>query len=266
MRSWETRIPSRSTPCWPAAVEILNENGESPIILTCEHASNYIPREYRRLGLDEFELRRHIAWDIGAADVTRSLANRLDAIAFLGAYSRLLIDLNRPLDVDASIPTRSEDTDIPGNVGIDEIERRRRVQRIFVPFHDRIDAHLDQREREGRISIIVAIHSFTATYRDKERPWHIGILYGKAKVFGEIIVSRLSSDRQIQVGSNVPYGVSSEEDYGLLVHGDYRRLPAVIVEIRNDQVSGTAGVAEYVRRLEAALTSACSSLFIGRGD
>jgi predicted N-formylglutamate amidohydrolase len=64
-------------PPWPAAVEVLNEWGRSPFVLICEHASNYIPDEYHQLGLQDRELTRHIAWDIGAANVTRALAKRI---------------------------------------------------------------------------------------------------------------------------------------------------------------------------------------------
>lgn len=92
-------------------------------MLLCEHASNHMPVEYRQLGLDAHHLQRHIAWDIGAAEVTRLLSSKLDAPAFLSGYSRLLIDLNRPLGTPGSIPVLSEDTDIPGNVGIDAAER-----------------------------------------------------------------------------------------------------------------------------------------------
>ncbi|TIT39763.1 MAG: N-formylglutamate amidohydrolase, partial [Mesorhizobium sp.] len=108
------------------------------IVLLCEHASNHMPAEYRQLGLDASHLRRHIAWDIGASEVTRLLSARLDAPAFLSGYSRLLIDLNRPLDSPGSIPLLSEDTDIPGNAGIDAAERDRRAKIMFSPFHDRV--------------------------------------------------------------------------------------------------------------------------------
>ena len=59
---------------WPAAVEVLNEDGRSDIVLLCEHASNHMPGEYGQLGLDASHLQRHIAWDIGAAEVTRHLS------------------------------------------------------------------------------------------------------------------------------------------------------------------------------------------------
>lgn len=114
-------------PDRPTAVEILNPGGRSDIVLLCEHASNHIPAEFGGLGLETRHHRRHIAWDVGAADLTRRLSARLDAPAFLGTYSRLLIDLNRPLGSSGSIPVCSEDTDVPGNLGMDPQERERRA-------------------------------------------------------------------------------------------------------------------------------------------
>ncbi len=89
-------LERRSTD-WPDPVEIYNEDGSSDIVLLCEHASHHMPSEYGDLGLSSVDRLRHIAWDIGAAEITRGLVKRLNAPAFLSTYSRLLIDLNRPL-------------------------------------------------------------------------------------------------------------------------------------------------------------------------
>ncbi|MFO1060300.1 MAG: N-formylglutamate amidohydrolase [Dongiaceae bacterium] len=58
----------------PPAVEAVNETGRSAILLTCDHASNFIPASYGGLGLAPADLARHIAWDIGAAAVARHLS------------------------------------------------------------------------------------------------------------------------------------------------------------------------------------------------
>ena len=100
----------------PPAFEIVNPQGASGYVLTCEHASNFMPEEYQGLGLGPADLARHIAWDIGAADTARKLAIALDAPLVLSGYSRLLIDCNRPLGAPTSIPEVSELTAIPGNV------------------------------------------------------------------------------------------------------------------------------------------------------
>ncbi len=179
---------------WPPAVETLNEDGASDIVLLCEHASNHIPAEYGGLGLPAHELRRHIAWDIGAAGVTRLLSRALDAPAFLSGYSRLLIDVNRPPGATSSIPERSEATDIPGNIGIDAAERARRESVMFTPFHDKVVAHLDRRAQARRPTRLVTIHSFTPVFLGEARPWHAGVLYDAAQDFGEAILSSLRED------------------------------------------------------------------------
>ena len=151
-------------PDWPAPVEIVNQAGASDIVLICEHASSHMPAEYGGLGLTAEQLQGHIAWDIGAAEVTRRLCALLDAPAFLGTYSRLLIDLNRPLGALDSIPSVSEGIPIPGHLDLELAEVSRRVEAIFTPFHNRVAAHLDQRLATGRPTRLVSIHSFTPVF------------------------------------------------------------------------------------------------------
>ena len=66
------------------ADNLVNADGAAPFVLVCEHASNYMPSRYGGLGLPEQELTRHIAWDVGAAELTRQLASRLDAVRASG--------------------------------------------------------------------------------------------------------------------------------------------------------------------------------------
>ena len=149
---------------WPPAVEIRNPNSLSPFVFICEHASNYIPPEYQGLGLTSEDLSRHIALDIGAANLAIRLSENLNAPACLAKYSRLLIDLNRPICSAGSILLKSEVTYIPGNRSLDDKEHRRRAEMIFLPFHAEIEALLNRREAIGIRSIIVSIHSFTPVF------------------------------------------------------------------------------------------------------
>ena len=238
---------------WPDPVECLNEGGASPIVLLCEHASNHIPADYAGLGLAPSDRERHIAWDIGAAAVTRRLAALLDAPAFLGAYSRLLIDLNRPVHVEGSIPVRSEATDIPGNRALPPHERALRERRIFAPFQAQVAAHMAARASRSLPTLLVSIHSFTPVLNGVERPWHAGVLFGQAEAFGRRLIGRLSTDPSLRIGENQPYSVSRDEDFALLVHGDDRGVPAVLIEIRNDGIADEGSVAAWADRIAAAL-------------
>ena len=79
-------------------------------MLVPDHAGNINPRALGRLGIAEAERERHIAWDIGTADLGRLLADALGAKLIKQNYSRLVIDCNRPLDAATSIPDVSERT------------------------------------------------------------------------------------------------------------------------------------------------------------
>lgn len=241
-------MPVETTVDWPEAVEFVNPHGRSPFVLTCEHASRHIPSEYRGLGLLDAEIARHIGWDIGAAAVTRRLSALLDAPAFLSGYSRLLIDLNRPLDAESSIPLRSENTEIPGNRDLDAAERARRAERMFHPFHAALAAHLDDRARQERPTKILAIHSFTPVFKGVPRPWHAGVLFSHSRDWGEALVKELGRDG-LTVAANEPYVIARDEDYTIPIHGEDRGLPALLIEIRQDLIADEAGVREWAERL-----------------
>jgi predicted N-formylglutamate amidohydrolase len=240
---------------WPHPIEVVNEDARSDIVLLCEHASNHMPTEYAGLGLPPAELQRHIAWDIGAAAVTRRLSQLLDAPAFLGTYSRLLIDLNRPLDAPDSIPARSESTDIVGNAQLSETERRRRADIIFAPFHRHVAAHLDRRLAAHVPTRLVSIHSFTPTFFGMHRPWHAGVLFDRAADFGREMVGGLRS-AGLLIGVNEPYKTDRRGDYAIPIHGDDRDIAAVMIEIRNDLIGDSTGVEQWALRVGKAVLEA----------
>jgi predicted N-formylglutamate amidohydrolase len=235
----------------PPAVTVENEAGTSPYLFLCEHASNYIGAEYARLGLPEEELRRHIAWDIGAADVARGLSRMLDATLFLSGYSRLLIDCNRPPGAPTSIPENSEDTIVPGNLGISAEERARREALYFHPFWIAAEQHLMKRLAARRPTVVVAIHSFTRVFRRVERPWHAGVLFRRARGFGEAMLAALV-DPALVIAANEPYRITDLEDFTVPRFGEANNVNAVLIEIRNDIISFPAGVREWIDRLARA--------------
>ena len=237
---------------WPAPVEVINEAGASDIFLLCEHAANHMPAEYHQLGLPAHELSRHIAWDIGAAQVTRQLSALLDAPAFLGTYSRLLIDLNRPLQAADSIPAVSENTSIPGNIALAAEEVNRRISTMFTPFHRRVETYLDFRRAAGRTTRLLSIHSFTPVFKGAVRPWHAGILFDRAANWGLAMMEGLQGPNLV-IGTNVPYKTDRAGDYGIPIHGDDRGIPAIMIEIRNDLIDHPDGVIEWAHRIAGSL-------------
>ena len=237
----------------PPAVTVENEAGSSPILLICEHASSHIPDEYAHLGLAPEDRLRHIAWDIGAAALARRLSAQLDAPLFLAGYSRLLIDCNRPPGSPSSIPTRSEDTEIPGNQGLSGAEVAARTAAWFTPFQAAVTGLLDARVAAGRPGILIGVHSFTPVFRGVARPWQAGVLYAEAEALGARLIARLRADGTLCVGDNEPYRIEPEEDYTVPVHGDARGIPAALIEVRQDLLGDEAGVEKWAVRLAGVL-------------
>lgn len=234
----------------PPPVEVVNEAGQSRYVLVCEHASNWVPPEYAGLGLPAAELSRHIAWDIGAAQMARRLSERLDAPLILAGASRLLIDLNRPLGSAGSIPERSEATAIPGNLRLDPAERIRREARWFHPFQTAVTRVLDA--RAGRETVVLGIHSFTPVYLGQPRPWQAGVLYRHSATFGAWLVQRLGG-QAAAIAHNQPYQIEDDSDYTVPIHGEARGLDAVLIEVRQDLIGTETAAIGWGDRLATAL-------------
>jgi predicted N-formylglutamate amidohydrolase len=223
--------------------------GRSPFLLTCDHYGRLIPKALGDLGLEEGELTRHIAWDVGIAGVAETLSKHLDAHLIVQRYSRLVIDCNRPPHVAGSIPRISDATTIPGNEGLSSEAAALRRREIFDPYHRHIDAIIDQRLRGRRPTVLIALHSFTPVYAGIARPWHIGTLYHRDTQLPPLVLKLLRSEADLVVGDNEPYAVSDETDYTIPVHGEARGLINTGIEIRQDLISDQAGQQQWAERL-----------------
>jgi predicted N-formylglutamate amidohydrolase len=240
-------------PDEPAALRVEQTDGTSAFLLTCDHASRRIPRALGTLGLSEAELATHIAWDIGAANVARYLADELGATLVLQNYSRLVIDCNRPNTAPDSIPVKSEATRIPGNENLAEAQIAARRAEIFAPYHDGLRAIIDQRLSEQRPTLLVAIHSFTPSYHGVARPWHVGLMHRRDTHLAPTLFKLLCQDHGLRVGDNEPYAITDQTDYSLPVHGEARGLPHVGIEIRQDLVGEECGQKTWAERLARLL-------------
>lgn len=251
------------SPGDPAPVVERRPGGASPFLLIADHAGQAVPTGLGRLGLPQSELDRHIGWDIGIAGTTKRLSALLDAHAVLQAYSRLVIDCNRPLHAPGSIVAASDGTAVPGNAGLDDAARRRRAEAIFAPYHARIEAALDERARLGRPTILVAMHSFTPAMNGSARPWHAGVLYQRDTRFAHALLDALCAEGDLVVGDNEPYSVSDATDYAIPVHAEARGLPHVELEIRQDLIAGADGQQAWAERL-ARLFAGLQDAFVAR--
>ncbi len=232
----------------PGPVELFNPDGRAAVLLVCDHASAFIPRELANLGLDEAELSRHIAWDIGAADLTRALASRLDAPAVLGGFSRLIIDPNRYLDHESSILKLSDGVAVPGNRGLDRAQRERREAGFFRPYHAALSGALAGLLRREPAPAVVSIHSFTPMLQGVRRPWEVGVLWDQDPLLPVSLIQRLSA-AGIVTGDNEPYNARDGIGYTLAAHADSQGLAQALIEVRQDLIDTRHGILAWSDRL-----------------
>jgi predicted N-formylglutamate amidohydrolase len=228
--------------------EIVAGQGHVRLILLCDHASNRIPAEYGDLGLDASQFERHIAYDIGAASLTRGLAGRLGATAVLSCFSRLLIDPNRGMDDPTLIMRLSDGAVVPGNRGVDADERALRIARFHQPYHHAIAAAVAETKAQGHVPFLVSIHSFTPVWRGWQRPWHVGILWDRDEQVARAMIRGFLAQGDLVVGDNEPYHGALEGDT-LNTHGTEAGLPHALIEVRQDLIAAKTGVDEWVERV-----------------
>lgn len=238
------------------AFELLNSEpgaaGNLGFLVVCDHASNALPEGYGTLGLAEAEFSRHIAYDIGAAEVSRGLAMALQCPAVLARYSRLLIDLNRGADDPTLVMKLSDGAIISGNRLVDAFQDKaeftHRLSTYYEPYHAAVAAALARARAAGEVPVIVSIHSFTPSWRGVARKWHTGILWDRDDRLPAAMLEGLRAERGLIVGDNEPYSGALKGDC-LYRHGTMNGYPHVLVEIRQDLISGPKGQAEWVARL-----------------
>jgi predicted N-formylglutamate amidohydrolase len=228
--------------------EIVAGQGHSRLVLICDHASNRVPEEYDGLGLGTQEFERHIAYDIGAAALTRGLAQRTGATAVLSCFSRLLIDPNRGMDDPTLIMRLSDGAVVPGNRAVDEAERARRIARFHQPYHAAIAAAVASVRAEGHVPFLVSIHSFTPVWRGWPRPWHVGVLWDRDEQVARAMIRGFLAQGDLVVGDNEPYHGALEGDT-LNTHGTKAGLPHALIEVRQDLIAAKTGVDEWVERV-----------------
>jgi predicted N-formylglutamate amidohydrolase len=225
-------------------VETIDGDWSKGLLLVCDHARNAIPAEYGTLGVPQKELVRHIAYDIGARDVTLGLARRLGVPAVLSTFSRLLIDPNRGEDDPTIVMRLSDGTIIPANHPISDTEIASRIERFHRPYHDAIEAAISKVLRQGVVPAVLSIHSFTPSWKAFRRPWQVALLWDRDPRFTDPLINALRARGNLTVGDNEPYDGALRNDT-MFRHCTRRGLAHALIEIRQDLIGHESGAEEW---------------------
>lgn len=248
------------SPVPSQAFEHVNAGGDPGIIFVCDHASNALPKNYGTLGMTPAQLQTHIAFDIGAASVTRAMATALNAPAILGTHSRLLIDLNRGPDDPTLVMKLSDGAIITGNATADRAEVNARIDAWYKPYHDAIGREITRAKARGVKPAIISIHSFTPEWKGTPRPWQIGVLWSqKDRRLSDELLDVLRRETDLTVGDNQPYSGELEGDC-MAQHAIAHGLAHVLIEIRQDLIASVEGATAWSKRLVPLVQQALTNL------
>jgi predicted N-formylglutamate amidohydrolase len=202
-----------------------------PLILTCEHGGQRVPRAYARLFRGaERVLASHRGWDAGALELARQLARGLEAPLVATTWSRLLVDSNRS----PSNPRIWSDftSALPAS------ERARIIERYWRPHRLAVDAALAAAAAHGRI-VHVAVHSFTPELNGERRRADIGLLYdsrreAEARFCGRWMTHLRALDPELRIRRNYPY-LGKADGLTTSLRNRYRETRYIGVELEINQ-------------------------------
>jgi len=230
--------------------EILEGPADARWAITCEHASEALPPGWSWPDADQHLLGTHWAIDLGIADLTRSLAARLEAPAVLAQFSRLLIDPNRHLSAGTLFRRHCDGGEVELNQQLSFDERQRRIRTCYEPFHAAVDAMIGSHPTAD----VLSMHSFTPVYEGGEPRWmEVGVLYDHDEALALALAACLEATG-LRVAINEPYtgkgGLMHSASTHALRHG---RL-AVELEVRQDLATDPSQHDRLVSAIGAALS------------
>lgn len=226
---------------------------DRPLILTCEHASNRLPRGFRpRSPAERALLDTHWGWDIGAWAVARRLARRLDVSAIGGSVSRLVIDLNRPV-VDPTLIRREAGwISLSWNARVQPAEVERRMIDWHLPYHDAIDRAILRQVTRGVRPLLMAVHSFTPVYEGRRRDFDMGVLFDRSRRHAALLIRGLKREG-FRVRANEPYSGVAGMMYSIERHGTHHGLPCLELEMNQALFRDPRAAADLAPRIARAL-------------
>ncbi|QMU59563.1 MAG: N-formylglutamate amidohydrolase [Boseongicola sp.] len=235
---------------------ILGGDRASRLLVICDHATNRVPDWVNggSLGINNDDMARHIAYDVGASGVAIRLAERLGAPVVLSNFSRLVIDPNRGEDDPTLVMQLYDGTLIPANRGITEDGINERLQKCYWPYHSAV-AEMAGRQED---TVIISVHSFTPRFRGRAlRPWQTGLLFADDDRLSRPLIELLRREDRMVVGENQPYSGFLRGDT-IDRHGIAHGRQNTLIEIRNDLIADDIGQTKWADRYAQLLPEALS--------
>ena len=238
------------------------------LVVTCEHASAETPAWFDP-GVPEEARRSHHAWDPGAGDLARGLAQRFGAPLHLGGVTRLFVDLNRAEENPQVIPLRSFDLEVRGNHGLTPGTREERLAVVHRPYRARVREDVLAALGVGREArcVHLSCHSFTPVLGERRREVELGVLFDPARPLEVRVADLLLAPLRAagwDARANEPYlGVDDGLTTWLRPQTPPDRYAGIEVEVSQGIVADPARFARACADVLAATAAALEALRAG---
>lgn len=220
----------------PRPFRIASARSLSAVLITCEHASNRLPFPVAEAEASAI-LRSHWAWDIGAWSTARELSRRLGAAAIGARWSRLLVDLNRPVKDPTLIRRVVGEVRLPWNRDLTPSRVEQRILAYHAPYHEAVDRLILRHLVRGVEPILVAVHTFTPELDGERRDFDAGVLFTEHDRIARR-VGRALHDQGLRVRYNEPYSGLAGMMYSVDRHGRHHVLRCLELEFNQSLFKG----------------------------
>jgi predicted N-formylglutamate amidohydrolase len=174
-----------------------------PLIISCEHATNDVPKAFAALFKgEEALLATHRGFDPGAAELAERFACSLGAPLERSLVTRLIVDLNRS-EYNPSLFSK-----FTGSLHAET--RQAILNKYYRPFRARVLSLAEEDiEHFGRV-VHLSVHSFTPELDGVARQADIGLLYDPSRGGERRLVRRWKDELERRAGDllvrlNYPY-------------------------------------------------------------
>ncbi|MCH8475382.1 MAG: N-formylglutamate amidohydrolase [Opitutales bacterium] len=137
-------------------------------LVTCEHASRWIPHAYRRFpGARICRRPENWQWDPGADALARLVAQTLRSEYFPGNLNRRLLDLDRSLTHETLFSKESEN--------LEERRKATLLLQYYYPFRHQVRSQIEQHLTDQKKVVHLSIHTFHPRLKGQVKKTDIGI-------------------------------------------------------------------------------------------
>jgi predicted N-formylglutamate amidohydrolase len=172
------------------------------LILTCEHAGNYVPEEYTAYFKGAgATLNTHKAIDFGALELAKYLASKLHAPLHYNMVTRLIVEANRSKTAPDLFSDFTRE--------LNDNQKKDTLQKYYAPYRDKIENQVASITAKGEKVFHLSVHSFTPVFKGDIRDVDIGLLFDPARELEKEIcgewMQQLKKAGQFIVKYNEPY-------------------------------------------------------------